>query len=194
MRLKSRSVAASNAACACGSGKGLWQTISRRRYRGCDLTIAIVEQRQLQRAGFDERLDLRRAQGGDPVEPGRLEILADAGMGDEAAVAHHDHAGEAKARLELLHLGGEGHRVGGVALEHFDRDRAALAVAEQTIDDLEPVRTVVAAVAEPAQRAAAPFEIGRAHVIEHQRAVREMALRQPVLDPLLSGEQPVERP
>ena len=44
--------------------------------------VAIVEQRELQRAGLDQLLDLRGAQGGDPVEPGRLQVLADARAGD----------------------------------------------------------------------------------------------------------------
>ena len=53
----------------------------------------------------------------------------------------------------------------------------------QTICSL--LGTVITAVLEPAQLAAAPLEVGRADIIEHQRAVLEMALGQPVLDALL---------
>ena len=199
MRLRSRSVAASKSARLrrrSAASKGLRQTISRSPAivgRGDLGQVTIVEQRQLQRAAIRQLLDARRPERGDPVQPGRLEILADARAGDHAAVANHDHTVQAEAELELLHLAAERHRVGGVALEHLDCDRAALTVAQQAIDDLEPVGPMITAVAVLRQCAAAAFEIGGADVVKGERATRQMALGQRVLDPLLLVEQPVER-
>jgi hypothetical protein len=74
------------------------------------------KQRHLQRAAAEQRLDRRGAQGGDPVEPGRFEILGDPRLGDHAAVptgqarglkAHNqDDMVETKALLQLGHLTG----------------------------------------------------------------------------------------
>jgi hypothetical protein len=66
--------------------------------------IAFVEQRQLQRASLGESLDLWRAQRGDPIEPGGLEVLVDPRRGDHAAVANQHHMLEAEAALQLLNL------------------------------------------------------------------------------------------
>ena len=52
--------------------------------------VAVIKQRHLQGSAFQQCLDCRGAQGGDPVEPGRFEILADARLGDHAAVANQD--------------------------------------------------------------------------------------------------------
>jgi hypothetical protein len=51
------------------------------------------------------------------------------------------------------------HRIGGIALEHLDRHRAAVGRAHQANDNLRPVTTVVAAVAMLRQFAAAPFKM-----------------------------------
>ena len=37
--------------------------------------VALVEQRELEGAGIEQGADLRGAQRGDPVEPGRLDVL-----------------------------------------------------------------------------------------------------------------------
>ena len=50
----------------------------------------------------------------------------------------------------------------------------------------------VASVAALGQRAAAPFHVARRHVVEHERAVGEMALRQSGLDGGLALQQPVQ--
>ena len=65
--------------------------------------------------------------------------------------------------------------------------------AEQAIDDLQRARLAVAAVAALGERAAAALHVARGHVVEHQRAVREMALGQRRLDGGLALQQPVER-
>ena len=47
--------------------------------RGADLDeVLLVEQRQLQRVGLDEGLDLRGAQRADPIQPARAQLVADA--------------------------------------------------------------------------------------------------------------------
>src|SRR5580704_16386888 len=59
--------------------------------------------------------------------------------------------------------------------------------------DLQLAGFAVAIVAEFGERAGAPLEIGRGDVIEHQRAVLEVASRQCFLDALLLFDEPVER-
>src|SRR5437660_10660853 len=76
-----------------------------------------------------------------------------------AAVADHHHALQAEALLQLVDLRRQGQRIGSVAFEHLDRDRAALGRAHQADDQLRPVATMVAAVAMLRQFAAAPFEV-----------------------------------
>ena len=123
--------------------------------------IALVEQRELQgsvRSG--ERLDGRGAQRGDPVEPGRDQILAQPCLGDHAAIPDQDYAAEAEAMLELVDLAFEGAGIGGIAGKHLDRDRAAFLIAQHAKDDLPFVVAVVAAVAVLGQWAAAAFQIG----------------------------------
>ena len=66
--------------------------------------VALVEQRELQGAAVQQRLDRRRAQRGDPVEPGRFDLLGDARLGDHAAVADQHHVVEAEALLQLVDL------------------------------------------------------------------------------------------
>ena len=88
--------------------------------------VALVEQRELQGAALQQRLDRRRAQRGDPVEAGGLDVFGDARLGDHAAVADQDHMVEVEALLELLDLGRQRHRIGGVAVKHLDGNRAAV--------------------------------------------------------------------
>jgi hypothetical protein len=61
------------------------------------------EQRHLQGAAFEQRLEGRSAQGGDPVEPGRFSILGNARLGDHAPVADQDDVVETEALLQLGH-------------------------------------------------------------------------------------------
>ena len=98
-----------------------------------------------------KRPDRRRPQGGDPVEPGRLDLLVEAGLGDHAAVADERHARQAEAFLDLGDLGGERLGIAGVAVEHFDRHRAAVGGAQEAIDDLQLALLAVAVVAELGQ-------------------------------------------
>ena len=88
-----------------------------------------------------------------------------------SAVAHHHHALQLEALLQLVDLRRQRQRIGGIAFEHLDRDRAAVGRAHQADDNLRPVTTVVAAVAMLRQFAAASFEIGGGDVVEQQRAI-----------------------
>jgi hypothetical protein len=78
---------------------------------------------QLQCVGLDEGLDLRGAQRGDPIQPGGAQLIANAGAGEHAAIPDQADPGEPEAFLEFGDLGGQGFRVGGVAVEHLDRYR-----------------------------------------------------------------------
>ena len=91
--------------------------------------------------------------------PADADVLGDARLGDHAAVADQDHMVEVEALLELLDLGRQGHRIGGVAVKHLDGDRAAVGGAEQAVDDLQRALPAVAAIAALGQRAAAPFHV-----------------------------------
>jgi hypothetical protein len=113
-----------------------------------------------------ELLDRRGSQCGDPIQASRAQCLLDARAGQHAAVAHHHHALQLEALLQLVDLCRQCHRIGGVApglrrgrLKHLDRDRAAVGRAHQTDDKLRPVATVVAAVAMLRQFATASFEV-----------------------------------
>ena len=78
---------------------------------------------------------------------------------------------EPEAPLELRDLGGSVCVVVQLAREHLDRDRAAPAVAEQPVDDLQRAALAVTRVAELRQRAAAALKIRGRDVVEHQLAV-----------------------
>ena len=147
-----------------------------RKVRGGDgRHVAVVEQRHLERAALEQGADRRGAQRGDPVEPGRLDVLVDARLGDHAPVADQDDMVEAEALLQLGDLAGEGGGIAGRAFEHLDGDRAAVGRAEQAVDDLQLALLAVAIVAELGERAAASLHVARGHVVEHQRAALEMA-------------------
>src|SRR5438132_9191241 len=67
--------------------------------------IAVIKQRGLQRPACGrELLDRRSPQRGDPIEPGRAQRLLDARAGQQPAVAHHHHALQLEALLQLVDL------------------------------------------------------------------------------------------
>ena len=71
--------------------------------------------------GLQQLADVPGLQGRDPVEPGRLEVLADAGRGQHPPVADQRHAVDAEALADLVHLIGERGGIGRVPGEHLDR-------------------------------------------------------------------------
>ena len=87
--------------------------------------LALEPRLEVKYALGDQGADRRGAQRRDPVETGRREILVDARLRDQAAVANEHDVRKPEALLELGDLGGQRHRVGGVAREHLDGDRAA---------------------------------------------------------------------
>ena len=99
----------------------------------------------------------------------------------------------AEALLQLLHLGGDGLRVPGVALEDLDGHRFALGRGEQAVDDLEPSVHAVSWVAERPEGAGEALEGGRGDVVEHEHAIFQVPGGQGVLDRPLAGEEPVHR-
>ena len=155
--------------------------------------VALIEQRALQRPVLDQVADRRRAQGADPVEPGGLDVFADAGAGEHAPVADQNHPGEAEAGTQHVDPGAQGGGVSGVAREHFDRHRATLRIAQQAEDDLCLAAFSVTGVAMARQRAATALEPGRRDVVEHQGAVGEMTPGQAPLNRILASPQPVHR-
>jgi hypothetical protein len=135
----------------------------------------------------------RGTQRADPLQLLRGQILANARLGNHAAVAHQHHALEPEAVAQLGDLAGQGRGVPGIALEHLHGHRTALHVGEQAKHDLGPIGPAVARVSPLRQGAAAPLEIGRAHIVEHQRSGAEVALGQGGLHRRLAQQQPVHR-
>src|SRR3954467_514612 len=167
IRARSRSVAASRSsrfATTLGGEIGVaadHQALAGEVGRGDAGHVALVEQRELQRAALHQPLDRRSPQRRDPIQPGGADLLGDARLGDHAAVADQDDMVEVEPLFELVDLGSQGLRIGGVAVEDFDGDWAAIGGAEQAIDDLQRALPAVTAVAAFGQRAAASFHIAR---------------------------------
>ena len=84
--------------------------------RGDRGQVLLIEQRQLQVLVRDQLADGRRLEGGDPAQLRVLAQLVDAGLGQQAAVADQDHAGQPKAASELVQLVGQGRGVAGVSM------------------------------------------------------------------------------
>ena len=152
-----------------------------------------IEQGQLQVPAADQRLDLRGAQRGDPVQVRGGDVLAQPGGGQHAPVPDQHHLGDPEPVLDLGHLGGHGRGVPGVAREDLDRDRDALGGGQQPVDDLQPAPHPVLGVADRAQRAGPALERGGGHVIQHQGAAGQVPGGQRVLDRVLPGVQVVHR-
>ena len=165
---RSASVAASRSSrlrVRSAASSGLRQTISRSPGilgRGDRRHVALVEQRHLQRPGLDQRPDRRRAQRGDPVEPGRASSSSMRAWVIMPRSPTSTTRSRREAFLELVDLGRQGARIAGVAVEHLDRHRAAVGGAQQAVDDLQLALLAVAVVAAPGQRAAAALHIARA--------------------------------
>ena len=137
-------------------------------------------------------LDRRPPQGGDPVQPGGAQCLIDPRAGQHAAVADQHHVAQPEALLQLGDLRGHGGWIGGVAFEYLDRDRTTIRGTQQADHQLRPVAAAVSAVTVTCQWTAAAFEIGRCHVVEHERAVLEVAPCELVFDEALLAAEPVQ--
>ena len=98
-----------------------------------------------------------------------------------------------EAPLQLIDLGRQRHRIGGVALKDFNGDGTAVRSTEQAVDDLQRASPAVAAIAAFGQRTAMTFHVARRDIVEHQRPAAEMAFGQHALDGRLTFQQPVQR-
>src|ERR1700712_5144566 len=97
-----------------------------------------------------------------------------------------------EALLQFGDLRRDGGWIGGVAFEHLDRDGTTIGGTQQADHQLRPVAAAVAAIAVMGQRTATALEIGGGDVVEHERAVLQMAARELVLDEGLLAAEPVE--
>jgi len=125
--------------------------------------------------------------------PAGCSVCSMRALGQHTAVAHHYHALQLETLLQLVDLRRQCQRIGGIAFEHLDRDRAAVGRAHQADENLRPVTAVVAAVAILRQFAAASFEIGRGDIVEQQRTVLQVTAGQCGFDKRLLAAQPIER-
>src|SRR3954471_2382026 len=94
--------------------------------------------------------------------------------------------------LELVDLRRQRRGISSVAIEHLDGNRTAVRGAEQAVDDLQAALLAVPAVSAFGQRTAASLQVARRDVVEHQRAILQMAPGQRGLDGRLARQQPVE--
>ena len=101
-------------------------------------------------------------------------------------------ASAAIALLQLIDLGRQRHRIGGVALKYFNGDGTAVRSTEQAVDDLQRAPPAVSAIAAFGQRTATTFHVARRDVIQHQRPAAEMTFGQHALDGRLTFQQPVQ--
>ena len=156
--------------------------------------VALVEQRQLQRALLDETPDGRCPQGARPVDAAHLAQPLDARGGRASPGRPRARTGlSAEAVAQLEELGLEGARVGGVATEGLHGHGAALGVGQQAEHHLGPVGPVVPAVAVGRERAAAALDPGGRHIEQDQAAGHQVPARERPLHGRLAGQQPVER-
>ena len=159
--------------------RGLRQTIEPlagiigRRDRG---EIALVEQRHLQRPASTR---LRIAGARSAVIQSSPAGLRSSSMRAWVIMPRSPTSttcSSAKRSLEFFDLIGERRRIGGVAVEHLDRDWAAVracTVGRRRSAACRSCRRGCSRIWPSGQQR--PFEIGRRHVVEHQRAVLEMA-------------------
>ena len=70
------------------------------------------------------------------VQACRGDLFGDACLGDHAATADQHHMLKLEAPLQLIDLGRQRHRIGGVALKDFNGDGTAVRSTEQAVDDL----------------------------------------------------------
>ena len=161
--------------------------------------VLLVGQAELERpVPGHELADGRGAQRGDP--PVLIVEFAeglDAGGGDHAAVADHDHLRQPELAVHDVQDLGEGCGVGGVPLEDADRDGPALGVGEQPVLDLHRALLPVAGVAARPERAAPALQ-PRAGQVEQRHPGRvggrgEVPAGELALDRVLPGGQPVHR-
>ena len=162
------------------------------KVRGSDFgEVLVVEEGHLDGALAGEFADGGGAQGGDPVKAGGAQFVADAGLGEQAAVADDHQAGEAEAATQGVELGADGGGIGGVAGEDLNGDGAAVAVAQQGEDDLELAALAVAGMAAGGEGAVGALEVGGGDVGEDEGGVAEMAFGEGLLDGVLAGQEPV---
>ena len=84
-----------------------------------------------------------------------------------------------------------GRRVAGVAGEGLDRDRTAIAGAEEAVDDLRAVAPAIPRIAALRHGAGVALHVARGHVVEDEIVLSEMAPGELALDRALSRAQPV---
>ena len=126
--------------------------------------IALVEQIGLQLPGIGEPGDGAALERGDPVHALHRAHGFDLDIRDHAAVPDHDERGDAEAVADLLNLRQQRFGIGGIALEHRNRNRAAARVREQTIVHLQRAGLALAAIADLGQRAGHALEARRGEV------------------------------
>ena len=119
----------------------------------------------------------------NPVQPGWLQVFADARRCQQATIPTQSDALYIEAFPNLVHLRRQGGRVCGVAGKHFHRHRTAIGSAQQAKHDLLLAFLAVPVVA---------VQIAGADIIQKQRAALEVAVSQALFNPPLALGQPLQ--
>jgi hypothetical protein len=155
-----------------------------------------IEQAHVQHAPLKQRGDLRTSDGGDVVtrQPRLVVKPLNLWSFDHAAISDDRDMTGGEPFGKLVDLVAEGHRVGGVAGKRLNRDRFALAVAEQAVHDLPFALLAVALITEGGQVVVRAFQITAGHIVEEQVGlpIGLVKTEQPILDRVLTLGQPVE--
>ena len=113
----------------------------RRRHAGESVP---VEQAGLDHLPVGQLADGVVAQGGDPVEAGRLQVRVDARLADHAAIPDHGHLIQAVAVAQAGHLAGQRVGVGDVAGEALHGHGAAVGIVVFLTDPMADFQIIPA--------------------------------------------------
>ena len=120
-----------------------------------------------------------------------MQLGANAGVGEQAPVAHQDELSQMKLLPQFLELRCQRGGIARVAGKYLNGHRAPRRVTHQPHHNLHLTLFPVAAVAKLRHRTGTPFEIRRGEVAQDERAVSQMPSREGRFDPGLSAQQPI---
>ena len=161
---------------------------------GGDLAeVGLIEQRQLQLALAGELLDLRRFERRDPAD---IRLASSSWMLALVTIPRSETTTtrESPNRAFSLVIWD-----GSVLSSCSSPENTSTAIGRpglshnKPVDDLPAAALAVTRIPQGRQLTAAPLEIRRRHVVEHQLPILQVPARETILDPLLTIQKPVHR-
>ena len=98
-----------------------------------------------------------------------------------------------EAFLQFLRLIGDGGRIARIARIDRHGNRPSFLVGEGSVDDDRSAFLAVPVMAEPCKGTRMSFVVAARDIVKNQRAMIEMTACELLLDPCLSGQEPIER-